>query len=89
VRLGGEEFAVLLPNTDCEQAFTMAERLRQAVWELNLPHAASSVADRVTVSVGIACLRHDAHKDFDSLLQDADLALYRAKNGRNRAVMAE
>jgi diguanylate cyclase (GGDEF)-like protein len=89
VRLGGEEFAVLLPNTDCEQAFTMAERLRQAVWELNLPHAASSVADRVTVSVGIACLRHGTHTDFDSLLQDADLALYRAKNGRNRAVMAE
>jgi diguanylate cyclase (GGDEF)-like protein len=89
VRLGGEEFAVLLPNTDREQAKILAERLRQAVWELELPHASSSVSGRVTVSVGIACLRHGWHKDFDALLQDADLALYRAKNGRNRTVLAE
>ncbi len=89
VRMGGEEFAVLLPNTGPEQAFVMAERFRQAVWDANLPHAASSVAFRVTVSIGVACMKHGVHKDFDSLLQDADLALYRAKNGRNRAVMAE
>lgn len=89
VRLGGEEFAVLLPNTGNEQALVMADRMRQAVWDMNLPHASSSVADRVTVSVGVACLKHGQHEDFDSLLQDADLALYRAKNGRNRTVMAE
>lgn len=89
VRLGGEEFAVLLPNTGSEQATSLAEKIRQEVWELNLPHTASSVADRVTISIGVACLKHGLHKDFDSLLQDADLALYRAKNGRNRTVMAE
>ncbi|HZW13654.1 MAG TPA: diguanylate cyclase [Noviherbaspirillum sp.] len=89
VRLGGEEFAVLLPNTSGEQALALAERLRQSVWETNIPHSSSSAADRVTVSIGVACLKHGLHSDFDSLLQDADLALYRAKNGRNRAVLAE
>lgn len=89
VRLGGEEFAVLLPNTAREQALMLAERLRLAVWEMKLPHEASSVADYVTVSIGVASLKHGLHRDFDSLLQDADLALYRAKNGRNRAVLAE
>ncbi|RZI45036.1 diguanylate cyclase [Herbaspirillum sp. HC18] len=88
-RLGGEEFAVLLPNTGPEQARALAERIRQTVWDAGLPHSSSSVADRVTISIGIACLKHGLHKDFDALLQDADLALYRAKNGRNRSVMAE
>lgn len=88
-RLGGEEFAVLLPNTGPEQAQILADRIRQAVWDANLPHASSSVAGRVTISIGVACLKRGLHKDFDSLLQDADLALYRAKNGRNRTVMAE
>ena len=88
-RLGGEEFVVLLPNTGPEQAQVLAERVRMAVWDANMPHASSDVADRVTVSVGVACLKHGLHKDFDSLLQDADLALYRAKNGRNRTVLAE
>ena len=88
-RLGGEEFAVLLPNTDCDHAATLAEHLRQAVWDLNLTHGASSVAARVTISVGVACLQPDQHPDFDSLLHAADNALYRAKAGnRNRVVVA-
>jgi len=89
VRLGGEEFAVLLPNTDGAAALALAERLRQAVWEMNLPHASSSVADRVTVSIGAAHLKHGLHQDFDSLLRDADLALYRAKQARNCSMLAE
>jgi len=88
-RLGGEEFAVLLPNTTGEQAVVLADRLRQAMWEANIAHSSSSVAERVTVSIGVACLKHGLHRNFDSLLQDADLALYRAKNERNRAVLAE
>ncbi|OWW21775.1 diguanylate cyclase [Noviherbaspirillum denitrificans] len=88
-RLGGEEFVVLLPNTGPEQAQVLAERIREATWDAHIPHESSNVADRVTVSVGVACLKHGLHQDFDSLLQDADLALYRAKNGRNRTVLAE
>jgi len=73
----------------CGQRLSPSSSSREAVWDANLPHSSSSVAERVTISVGIACLKHGLHKDFESLLQDADLALYRAKNGRNRTVMAE
>jgi diguanylate cyclase (GGDEF)-like protein len=87
-RLGGEEFAVLLPNIGHEDARRLADGLREAVWDMALPHAASSVADRVTISIGVASLRHDFHRDFDRLLQDADEALYRAKETRNRVAAA-
>jgi diguanylate cyclase (GGDEF)-like protein len=89
VRLGGEEFVVLLPNTNGEQARILGERVRQAVWELQLPHASSTVADRITMSVGVATLKPGTHKDFDALLHDADVALYNAKDGRNRVATAE
>ena len=87
-RLGGEEFAVLLPGATAEQAMSQAERLRQAVWDLNLPHAGSLVADRVTISIGVACIKHGQHAEFDSLLQAADEALYRAKVRRNCVALA-
>lgn len=88
-RLGGEEFVILLPNTDASQAQALGERVRKAIWELNVPHAGSTVADRVTISVGIATLKHGAHKDFDALLHDADAALYLAKKERNQIAAAE
>ncbi len=88
-RLGGEEFAVLLPGATAEFALSQAERLRQAVWDLALPHAGSPIADRVTISIGVACLRHDQHLEFDSLLQVADEALYVAKTHRNFVSFAQ
>ena len=88
-RLGGEEFAVLLPGATAEFAFSQAERLRQAVWDMALPHAGSPLADRVTISIGVACLRHDQHLEFDSLLQVADEALYIAKKRRNFVRLAQ
>jgi diguanylate cyclase (GGDEF)-like protein len=87
-RLGGEEFAVLLPGATEELALSQAERLRQAVWDLAVPHAASPVADRVTISIGVACLRHEKHLEFDSLLLAADEALYVAKTRRNFVSLA-
>ncbi len=84
VRFGGEEFAILLPEIDLEAAREVAERARQAVEALNLPHAASPVAERVTLSFGVAALQpHEG--EFHELLGAADAALYRAKaKGRNR-----
>lgn len=86
-RWGGEEFVVLLPQTDLEGAVTVAERLRKAVWELEMPHESSPVAKVLTVSIGVAASKAGQPWSYDMLLQWADEAVYRAKaEGRNKVV---
>ncbi len=84
-RYGGEEFVVLLPGTGLEGAQAVAETLRRAVEAMDLPHAHSSAAGHVTVSLGAAaCLPH-LKLVSAALVEAADEALYRAKQaGRNR-----
>ncbi|MDF1484584.1 diguanylate cyclase [Ramlibacter sp. H39-3-26] len=85
-RIGGEEFCVLLPATDAGHALVLARHLCAAVEALRIPHAASDVADHVTLSVGVAHHAAGMPGDFEALFHRADLALYRAKQaGRNRA----
>jgi diguanylate cyclase (GGDEF)-like protein len=87
-RLGGEEFAVLLPGQNRDQALASAEKLRELLADQQLPHSASSVSPYVTLSVGVAELDPATMERFDQLLQSADRALYRAKRqGRNRCVI--
>ena len=84
-RIGGEEFAVLLPATDTATALALADRLRESVAALGLPHAGSDIAPHVTLSIGVATLEAGGADSFDGLLQRADRALYRAKSrGRDR-----
>jgi diguanylate cyclase (GGDEF)-like protein len=84
-RVGGEEFAVLLPGADLEQARQAAERLRQALAVQAVVHASSQVAAHVTLSIGVAQFDPQTMDRFDLLLQSADQALYRAKRlGRDR-----
>ncbi len=80
-RLGGEEFAVMLPETDLEQALDAAERLRAAVASLSVPVESGTAS--FTVSIGVT--RHvPADRDVETMLRRADAALYVAKNaGRN------
>ncbi len=86
-RLGGEEFAVLLPDASAETAATVAERLRAAL-DRSGQGRAGPQAPAYTVSIGLAMLGPD--EDFASLMQRADAALYAAKAaGRNRVVSAE
>lgn len=87
-RYGGEELAVILPDTDEAGAIAVAERVVAAVSALDLPHKASDAAPFVTVSVG-AVSQVPTEKEGDlSLLGHADTALYSAKDsGRNRAVL--
>ncbi|MES2088910.1 MAG: diguanylate cyclase [Pseudomonadota bacterium] len=88
-RLGGEEFAILLPGRPLEQAMALGERICAAVRHANIEHLYSevSIQRRVTVSIGIACLLPDTEVAQDSLLSLADDALYLAKKmGRNRVV---
>jgi len=78
-RLGGEEFAVLVPETDAAGAHAVAERLRR---QLRKDFACDAAP--ITVSIGIATFPDDA-RDFDDLLLAADKAMYRAKHlGRDR-----
>ena len=84
-RFGGEEFVLLLPDTDCPGAITVAERVQEALEHQAIPHPKAVVAGRVSVSIGIACQVPDAHNTPQELLASADAALYRAKaGGRNR-----
>jgi diguanylate cyclase (GGDEF)-like protein len=83
-RIGGEEFALLLPETTLEQAVVVGERLRQHV--LNNPLSEASPAIRASVSIGVAG-EDAAIRDISDLMKAADQALYCAKRaGRNRVV---
>jgi diguanylate cyclase (GGDEF)-like protein len=90
-RWGGEEFLVLLPDTDTFRAAIVAERLRSNLAELAVPVAAGRV--EVTASFGVATLRTvipAPQAALAELLRKADQARYRAKEtGRNRVVLAE
>ena len=84
-RFGGEEFVLLLPNTDCPGAITVAERVQEALEHQAIPHPKAVVAGRVSVSIGIATQIPDTYNTPQDLLASADAALYRAKaGGRNR-----
>jgi diguanylate cyclase (GGDEF)-like protein len=84
-RIGGEEFAVLLPEQDFSGAFAAAENLRALVAGLDTTHIAPGL--NLTASLGVAALRQGEGRD--ALLRRADAALYAAKNaGRNRVVAA-
>jgi diguanylate cyclase (GGDEF)-like protein/PAS domain S-box-containing protein len=86
-RIGGEEFAVLLPETDISSASEVAERLRKAIAEAEIP-AANQMPLHITVSIGVAPPLNQA-RQIDHVLRQADNALYQAKNsGRNRVCVA-
>jgi diguanylate cyclase (GGDEF)-like protein len=88
-RLGGEEFAILLPDTEAENARLLAENLRLAIAHLEIEHQASKVADYLTLSIGVACLVPQRETSSSDLLETADKALYRAKSeGRDRVIVA-
>lgn len=92
-RWGGEEFAVLLPDTPARGAEHVARRLLEAVDALALPHSASLTADRVTISAGIACYGAPDGEWLQApsrLVELADRCLYAAKDaGRGRVYLSE
>lgn len=93
-RIGGEEFAVLLPETGLKVAMEVADRLRRAAESVEVSSGVDSEEEvpAVTISVGAAQLQLSiaATDTFDSVLERADRALYRAKDlGRNLSVASE
>lgn len=86
-RFGGEEFVLLLPDTDAEQALHCCELLRQGLEDQALPHPLGVV----TISLGVAATRPDSGNEagMEDLLARAEAALYQAKReGRNRVMLA-
>lgn len=82
-RLGGEEFAVVMPETPPVNAFTAAQRVRESIAATVMPLEAGGEL-RLTVSIGLSWMAA-ADRDIEQLLARADAGLYRAKNGgRNR-----
>jgi diguanylate cyclase (GGDEF)-like protein len=82
-RFGGEEFAILLPNTSADDAFQVAERLRTAILNLGITHLGNPW-NRVSVSIGYSSTTPTSQDTQLGLIQLADAALYRAKHlGRN------
>jgi len=87
-RYGGEEFVVILPNTDLNGAIMIAEEIQSAVKKLNIIHQNSDISDIVTISIGVSSLIPTLVLEPTVLVQQADVALYRAKQqGRNRFVV--
>jgi diguanylate cyclase (GGDEF)-like protein len=88
-RYGGEEMAVILPQTDVEGAELLAERMREAVEAIEIERLDGEGALSVTASFGVASLPYCA-TDKASLIAEADAALYRAKRaGKNRVAKGE
>jgi diguanylate cyclase (GGDEF)-like protein len=84
-RYGGEEFACILPDTPFDDAMCLANDLERKVRALAIPHESSSVAEVITVSVGVATRTVDSADDAAALVGLADSQLYNAKqSGRGR-----
>ncbi|WBW97149.1 GGDEF domain-containing protein [Oceanirhabdus sp. W0125-5] len=82
-RYGGEEFAIVLPNTNKEQVFSFAEEIRKRIEDLAIPHEYSSVSKHITVSLGTYTVVPTDKLAIKKFIYMADKALYKAK-GTNR-----
>ncbi|MHC8361081.1 sensor domain-containing diguanylate cyclase [Pseudomonas sp. LS2P72] len=87
VRYGGEEFAVLLPDTDIHGAMVIAEQIRRSVMDKNIIHSGSP-SGIVTVSLGCYSFVPTGRDNMEVFIERADAALYQAKHsGRNRSAV--
>jgi diguanylate cyclase (GGDEF)-like protein len=89
-RYGSDELVVLLPEQTTDSARIAAERIREAIDSLGLPHAGNPPRHLLTISAGVAAFRPDEPATYDSLLVRAEGALLRAKgDGGNRVALAD
>ncbi len=86
-RYGGEEFIIVLGDCHPDFAAEIAGSIKSSLTDANIPHEGSDVADRVTLSIGIATQVPDSESSVETLIKRADDALYKAKTqGRNRII---
>jgi len=83
-RFGGEEFVMLLPETDKNAAWALAERCRQSLFKKQIPHENSKVSQLLTISMGVSTMIPSQDDEHNELISRADKQLYQAKQkGRN------
>ncbi len=78
-RVGGEEFSIILPDTNLDGAYVLAERIRNKVADERFSF--NNITFGITISIGISCMSDDCEKE--KLLRTADIALYKAKETKN------
>jgi diguanylate cyclase (GGDEF)-like protein len=84
-RYGGEEFSILLTETDMEEALAVAERVRKAVEEYPFTVKVAHPSEKVTVSLGVSTMVYGSGKAVAEMMNQADFALYRSKaSGKNK-----
>ncbi|UAJ74485.1 PAS domain S-box protein [Synechocystis sp. PCC 7339] len=87
-RFGGEEFAVILPDTDVDGAILVTQKISGAITQLAIAHAASPIGGQITISLGISTQFPSKENSPRTLIEQADRALYKAKRrGRNQYVV--
>jgi diguanylate cyclase (GGDEF)-like protein len=88
-RLGGEEFGVILTDTDCKNARIMGEKIRANIEHLKIEHKGSKILPTLSVSIGGICIVPTVDMNEDALIHTADTNLYAAKErGRNQVVFS-
>ena len=85
-RYGGEEFACILPDTDLDGALAVAHKIQESIRALNIPHSGSTVANYVTVSIGVASVIPSEGQPSDQFVDSADMSLYQSKQGGRNQV---
>jgi len=88
-RYGGEEFAIIMPTRTRDGASRVAERVREAVFALEISHADSDVAQSVTLSIGVASMIPAVGLGPETLIAAADSALYAAKRGGRNLIVTD
>lgn len=88
-RYGGDEFSVILPYEEKENALRLAQKMKDTVAELSIPHVYSNVSEKVTISIGVNTIIPSKGDSLEEFIRSADKALYRAKECRNEIVVAE
>ena len=88
-RYGGEEFAAILPDTKTNDAEEIAQKMRQNIESLNIPHEQNNAADHVTISVGVTTIIPNENYSPTSLIEAADKCLYEAKEGGRNQVKCQ
>lgn len=88
-RYGGEEFVIVMNDINKENAFLIAEKIRKSINLLEIPHGLSSISEHVTISLGVCTTIPSDKKSIDKFFKDTDIALYKAKESRNKVIVCE